>query len=51
MGRYPEIRAKAQAQLDEMVGEDRLPRYSDIQVTKLPYIQAIEKELFWSVSR
>ena len=31
MGRYLEIRAKAQAQLDEMVGEDRLPRYSQVR--------------------
>ena len=44
MGRYPEIQAKAQAQLDEVVGEGRLPEFSDI--AKLPYIQAIVKELF-----
>ena len=44
MGRYPEVQAKAQAQLDEVVGEGRLPEFSDI--SRLPYIQAIVKELF-----
>ena len=35
---------KAQAQIDEVVGKDRLPEFADIH--NMPYIQAIVKELF-----
>ena len=43
MSMYPEAQAKAQTQLDEVVGNDRLPEYSDL--VNLPYIQAVVKEL------
>ena len=44
MRMYPEVQAKAQAQVDEVVGRDRLPELADVE--KMPYIQAIVKELF-----
>jgi cytochrome P450 len=44
MRMYPEAQQKAQAQIDEVVGNKRLPEFSDIQ--NLPYIQAIVLELF-----
>jgi cytochrome P450 len=43
MALHPEAQRKAQAQLDEVVGKDRLPDYEDIN--SLPYIQAVLKEL------
>ncbi|KAJ3797608.1 cytochrome P450 [Lentinula aff. detonsa] len=39
---YPEVQAKAQAELDRVVGRDRLPTFEDLQ--HLPYIRAIVKE-------
>ena len=44
MRMYREVQAKAQAQVDEVVGRDRLPEFADVE--KMPYIQAIVKELF-----
>ncbi|CAA7262455.1 unnamed protein product [Cyclocybe aegerita] len=44
MIRHPEIQAKAQAELDAVVGQDRLPAISDI--VNLPYIRAIIAEVF-----
>ena len=44
MKMYPEFMAKAQAQIDEVVGRDRLPEFADVE--NMPYIQAIVKELF-----
>ena len=38
----PEIQAKAQAELDRVVGRDRLPSLADRQT--LPYITAIYRE-------
>ena len=38
----PEIQKKAQAQIDAVVGEDRSPRWADLE--KLPYINCIVKE-------
>jgi len=38
---YPDIQAKAHAELDRTVGRDRLPAPSDEQ--DLPYIRAIVK--------
>jgi cytochrome P450 len=43
MLQFPEIMKKAQAQLDEVVGRERLPDYSD--EPNLPYITAIIKEM------
>lgn len=39
---YPEIQKKAQAQLDEVVGENRLPNFADRP--SLPYIDALVRE-------
>ena len=38
---YPEIQAKAHAELDRVVGRDRLPMIEDEQ--DLPYVRAIIK--------
>lgn len=38
---YPEIQAKAHAELDRVVGRDRLPTVEDEK--RLPYIHAIIK--------
>ncbi|PPQ98484.1 hypothetical protein CVT26_013885 [Gymnopilus dilepis] len=40
---YPDVMHKAQSQLDEVVGRDRLPSFDDQE--NLPYITAIVKEL------
>lgn len=39
---YPEVQKKAQAELDAVVGPDRLPDYNDRD--KLVYVNAIIKE-------
>ena len=43
MVRSPEVRKRAQEELDRVVGTDRLPDFSDRE--KLPYISAIMKEV------
>ena len=43
MSLYPEVQKKAQAQLDAVVGPDRLPEFADR--ARLPYIDAIVKEI------
>lgn len=40
---YPEIQKKAQAELDRVVGRDRLPTIED--EVNLPYCHAIVKEV------
>lgn len=40
---HPEVQLKAQAEIDALVGADRLPNVDDLE--KLPYVQAIIKEL------
>ena len=40
---HPEVVRKAQAQLDVVVGRDRLPTFNDRM--QLPYIEAIVKEV------
>ncbi|KAJ6530989.1 cytochrome P450 [Mycena vulgaris] len=42
--KYPDIQAKAQAEIDAVVGRNRLPTFEDRE--SLPYIEAICKELF-----
>ena len=44
MALHPEVQRKAQEQLDSVIGTDRLPNLDD--VTALPYVEAIVKELF-----
>lgn len=41
---YPEIRKKAQAEIDHVVGPERLPHFSDRD--KLPYVEACLTEAF-----
>lgn len=41
---HPHVIEKAQKELDNMVGNDRLPGYDDLE--KLPYLQAILEENF-----
>jgi hypothetical protein len=40
---YPEVQAKAHAEMDHIVGQDRLPGFEDRD--KLPYVEAICKEV------
>lgn len=40
---YPEVQAKAQAELLAVVGKDRLPEFSD--QANLPYVNAIVLEV------
>lgn len=40
---YPEVQAKAHKELDEVIGNQRLPSYEDLE--RLPYLQAIIKEV------
>lgn len=49
MALYPETQKKAQRELDEVVGHDRLPTFSDRSA--LPYMNALVKEVMrWHVS-
>lgn len=40
---YPDVQAKAQKELDDVVGRDRLPSFDDQE--SLPYVDALIKEL------
>jgi cytochrome P450 len=42
MSLYPDVQAKAQAEIDRVIGSSRLPTFSDRE--SLPYIDAIVKE-------
>lgn len=45
---YPEVQKKAQAELDAVIGPNRLPEFGDRP--SLPYIQAVIKEtLRWQM--
>lgn len=41
---YPEVQKQAQAEIDRVVGTDRLPDFTD--EAALPYIGALVKEVF-----
>jgi cytochrome P450 len=43
MLKHPDIQRKAQAELDMIVGNDRLPTLADRQ--RLPYVDAVVKEV------
>ena len=43
MALYPEVQKKAQAEIDAVVGLNRLPEFEDRP--SLPYINAVVKEL------
>ncbi|KAH9852017.1 CyP450 monooxygenase [Lenzites betulinus] len=48
MAMYPNVQRKAQAELDSVVGQDRLPNFADRP--HLPYINALVKEVLrWHV--
>lgn len=40
---YPEVQRKAQMEIDQVIGTDRLPGFQDRQ--NLPYIDAMVKEV------
>jgi len=40
---YPEVQRKAQAEIDGVIGNDRLPEFSDEDA--LPYLQSVLKEV------
>ena len=40
---FPEVQKKAQAEIDAIIGPDRLPTLSDRQ--SLPYMEAVLKEI------
>lgn len=44
MVHFPEVQKKAQAELDAVVGRDRMPTFADRE--HLPYIQALVRECF-----
>ncbi|KAF8523563.1 hypothetical protein JB92DRAFT_2883960 [Gautieria morchelliformis] len=44
MACYPDVQRKAQKELDEVIGPDRLPELGDRE--KLPYIELICKEVY-----
>lgn len=44
MALYPETQTKARAELDRIVGRDRLPCFADRD--NLPYLNACVKEVF-----
>jgi cytochrome P450 len=39
---YPDVQRKAQAEIDLVIGHDRLPEFGD--VPQLPYVQGVAKE-------
>jgi hypothetical protein len=44
MTRHPEIYAKAQTEMDRVVGPERLPTFGDRD--SLPYLACIQKEVY-----
>lgn len=49
MSLFPEVQRAAQAELDEVIGPDRLPELTDREA--LPYVNAVVKELLrWHAS-
>lgn len=41
---FPEVQATAQAEIDAVIGSDRLPTFADRD--RLPYVNALAKEVF-----
>ena len=48
MVRYPEVYKKAQAEIDRVVGRERLPDFDDRE--HLPYLECVVKEVFRCVT-
>ena len=47
MAQFPEVQKKAQAEIDAVVGDKRLPTFEDRD--QLPYVNALVRELIrWS---
>ena len=44
MSLYPEVQKKAQAEIDLIIGNDRLPAADDYE--QLPYVQAVMSEVY-----
>lgn len=44
MAKYPEVEKKAQAEIDRVIGKDRLPEIADRE--SLPYVWAVLQEAF-----
>jgi len=45
---FPEIQKRAQVEIDAVVGNDRLPSFSDRN--QLPYVEALMKEVLrWNI--
>lgn len=44
MALHPEVQAKAQAEIDKVIGNERLPRVEDKE--SLPYVSAVMQEVF-----
>lgn len=42
---FPEVQAKAQAEIDAAIGTSRSPTWEDFDEGRLPYVQALAKEL------
>jgi cytochrome P450 len=40
---HPEVQERAQAEIDQVVGKDRLPNFDDRQA--LPYVEAVFREI------
>ena len=43
MAMFPDVQRAAQAELDRIVGQDRLPEYDDLE--HMPYIRAVSMEV------
>jgi cytochrome P450 len=43
MTMYPDVQRRAQAEIDEVVGKDRLPTWAD--EASLPYVSSVIKEV------
>ncbi|ETW79741.1 cytochrome P450 monooxygenase 105 [Heterobasidion irregulare TC 32-1] len=43
---YPEVQAKAQEELDRVIGPDRLPDFNDREAHSLPYLECVIKEVY-----
>ena len=41
---YPDIQKRAQAEIDQVIGNDRFPTFEDRP--HLPYVEAVVKEIF-----
>jgi len=41
---FPDVQKKAQAEIDAVVGNDKLPKFTDRN--QLPYVNSLAKEVF-----